>query len=110
MTGLALTVLAALALHQARATSPDRTARAYRRFCDKLARMGCGRQLHEGPFDYARRTEARFPTLAEPVQRITQTYVRLRYAGGARQSVSDLERMVRRFVPSRIVRQSGARY
>jgi len=87
----------------------DRIHLAYLRFCDKLARIGCERQEHEGPCDFARRAIEAHPALAEPIERITEAYVRFRYAEGPA-APAQLEALVHAFTPERRLRQSGARY
>jgi transglutaminase-like putative cysteine protease len=74
-------VLLALGLWLARAPlREDSAARAYRRFCAKLARIGLRRRPSEGPTDFASRVVAERPALAEAVERITALYVEARYA------------------------------
>lgn len=78
----------------------DALARAYRRFCTKLAKRGHPRAPHEGPMDYARRVSAALPAAAAEIARITGLYTRARY--GPASSGADaqaLRRAVRRFAP-----------
>jgi len=106
---IAVAIAAAMSLRQWRRHPRDRILLAYLRFCDKLAGIGCVRQQHEGPRDFARRAIESHPALKESVERITDAYVRFRYAEcpGA---PAELEALVRTFTPVRSLRQSGARY
>jgi transglutaminase-like putative cysteine protease len=106
---IAAAIGAAMSLREWRRHPQDRIHRAYLRFCDKLARIGCVRQGHEGPCDFARRAIEAHPALAEPVERITKAYVRCRYAEGPA-APAQLEALVSAFSPERSLRQSGARY
>ena len=106
---IAAAIGAAMSLREWRRPPRDRIHRAYLRFCHKLARIGCVRQGHEGPCDFARRAIEAHPMLAEPVQRITETYVRSRYASSPT-APAQLEALVRAFTPERSLPQSGARY
>ncbi|MCG3201993.1 MAG: Protein-glutamine gamma-glutamyltransferase [Gammaproteobacteria bacterium] len=78
----------------------DAIARAYRRFCAKLARRGHPRAPYEGPMDYARRVSASLPAAAADITRITGLYARARY--GQTSSAADAQALrsaVRRFAP-----------
>ena len=68
-----------------RAPTDDPVSRAYRRFCRKLSRVGLYRGRAEGPLDYARRVCRSRPELIEPVEKITELYVALRYGREERQ-------------------------
>ncbi|MCW5622962.1 MAG: DUF3488 domain-containing transglutaminase family protein, partial [Burkholderiales bacterium] len=102
MVGLVAFVIgmvALLNLSDLRPRQHDPVQRAYRRFCAKLARIGCVRQPHEGPIDFAQRVARLHPPLAEPVQHITDVYVRLRYAAPAASTATELRALVRGFEP-----------
>ncbi len=106
-----LGVLATLGQRGVQERPSDRVQSAYIRFCRKLEPMGCTRHPHEGPYDFACRVSEQFPVLRDAVTRITEAYVGLRYAGaGTAIAPAELETLVRRFAPERILRQSGARY
>ncbi len=76
----------------------DPTARVYRRFCAKLARAGVARRAYEGPLDFAARAVFARPQLREPVERITDMYVALRYAG-KNSPMGEFKRAVSAFRP-----------
>jgi transglutaminase-like putative cysteine protease len=74
--------LAFIAWHVGRSTRPapaDALARAYRRLCDKLARVAPARAPHQGPMSFAASVIAQRPDLAQPVARLLAQYARLRY-------------------------------
>lgn len=77
----------------------DPVARAWTRYCRRLARMGLPRRPDEGPQDYARRVTGERPDLKQPVWRITDTYTRLHYGapGNRMAGISLLQKLVRRF-------------
>ncbi len=90
-------LLGAVALWLARpARKEDPFARAYARFCRKLARAGLERAPAEGPVAFAARVARERPALAEAAGRVTRLYVHARYAGGAVDPRA-LERAVRAF-------------
>ena len=102
--GLAATLFAALAAlaiallvwSMRRTTRSDPVQRAWRQFCDKLARRGVVRAPHEGPADFTERAALRLPVLEQPIRGIGALYVELRY-GPVRSTarVQDLARRVR---------------
>lgn len=74
-------------------------ARAWQRFCERLARRGLARGAEEGPLAFAERIALAKPELAKPVQEIAVLYATLRY-GPARvspEAVRHLQQLVRRF-------------
>jgi transglutaminase-like putative cysteine protease len=74
--------LAFIAWHigrSARPAAPDPLARAYRRLCDKLARVAPARAPHQGPMSFAASVIAGRPDLADTVRRLLEDYARLRY-------------------------------
>ena len=73
---------------------------AYERLCQKLARTGIKRALHEGPVDYWQRLTRLRPNIAQQAAPLFETYVALRYATSAEgqsRSVRDFVWRVRRF-------------
>jgi hypothetical protein len=81
-----------------RRPSVDPVARAYQRFCAKLARRGLAREAHEGPLDFAARVADRYPELAARVRLNTRLYTGLRYGRlERRDSLRELGRLVRKF-------------
>lgn len=58
----------------------DRIQELYKRFCQKLARIGLQRDPWEGPSDFATRAAESLPNESERVRQITKTYIALRYA------------------------------
>ncbi len=92
-------ILGAVALWLVRpARKGDPFARAYARFCRKLARAGIERSPAEGPVDFAARVARERPALAEAAARVTRLYVDARYAGAAADA-RELDRAVRAFTP-----------
>ena len=57
----------------------DPVSKLYRRFCQKMARMGITHQAWEGAEEYGQRILQRRPELAKPVKRIIWLYQRLHY-------------------------------
>lgn len=57
----------------------DPIARAWQRFCRRLARQGLPRAPHEGPLEYGQRIASRNPLLAEETNAIVSLYIGLRY-------------------------------
>ena len=62
-----------------RSNDPDPVARAWRRFCAKLARRGTERRASEGPSAFAARAASEQPQAAVAVRQISEIYVSLRY-------------------------------
>ncbi|MDQ5908344.1 MAG: protein-glutamine gamma-glutamyltransferase [Pseudomonadota bacterium] len=62
---------------------PDPVARAWQRFCTRLARRGLPRGPHEGPLDFTERAAAQRPERAESIREIGKLYARLRYGASA---------------------------
>ena len=76
----------------------DPVARAWQRFCARLARRGLVRGMTEGPLDFAGRVVSHQLELAEPVWKIARLYAALRYGPVAPPiAVRQLQRLVRRF-------------
>jgi transglutaminase-like putative cysteine protease len=82
-----------------RPRQPDPVARAWTRYCARLARMGLARRPDEGPQDYARRVARERPDLEQPVWRITDIYTRLHYGSPANRAAGTglLLKLVRHF-------------
>lgn len=77
---------------------PDPVARAWRRFCARLARQGLKRGAHEGPLDFIERAVAQKPERAGPIREIGELYARLRYGPAAPSAeVRRLQRLTWRF-------------
>ncbi|MDR3410871.1 MAG: DUF3488 and transglutaminase-like domain-containing protein [Formivibrio sp.] len=77
--GLILGGFALLALSPRRLPLRDPAARAYQRFCRKLAARGVVREAQEGPLDFARRAAAALPAQAGQIEAITADYLAVRY-------------------------------
>jgi transglutaminase-like putative cysteine protease len=85
---LGVMTLILLAWSLRRLARPDPVQRAWRAFCQKLAKRGVERAAHEGPRDYAARAARAIPAARTSIQRIGALYIGLRYgaqpsAGGA---------------------------
>jgi transglutaminase-like putative cysteine protease len=81
----------------------------YRRYCNKLARIGLRRAAAEGALSFAQRTCIARPDLEPDVEAVTELYLRLRYSadsGGER--LQTLRRRIARFRPQRKVGASLA--
>lgn len=68
--------------------------RAYRRYCERLARRGVSRETGEGPAAFARRVAATRPALAEEAREFARLYAALRYRPPGRHERA-LERRLR---------------
>lgn len=76
----------------------DALARAYGRYCAKLARRGLAPYAHEGPMDHAARIAAARPDLGPRIADISARYQALRYGrGSTAEALRDFERHVRAF-------------
>ncbi len=81
----------------------------YRRYCQKLARIGLRRGGAEGALSFAQRTGSARPDLKPDVDAVTELYLRLRYganAGG--EQLRALRRRIARFRPQRRAAVSAA--
>ncbi|HOW76201.1 MAG TPA: DUF3488 and transglutaminase-like domain-containing protein [Candidatus Competibacteraceae bacterium] len=77
---------------------PDPVARAWQRFCARLARRGLMRGVHEGPLDFTERAVAQKPEQAGLIREIGELYARLRYGPAAPSAeVRRLQRLTWRF-------------
>ena len=94
---LLLTLGYALMLWRTKKSS-DSAHTFYQRFCRKLARAGLVRAPHEGPLDFAGRCVNRRPDLKQPLQTITDYYLRARYGAAAHADIlRTLRREIRKF-------------
>jgi transglutaminase-like putative cysteine protease len=77
----------------------DPVLRTYRRFCERVARLGIRRQPSEGPWDFSCRIVTARPELECQVERITEAFILLRYGRPAdpARCHGQLKRLVRRF-------------
>jgi len=107
---LSVILLVALALltwlygRQARPREMDPAERLWRRFCQRLARVGRERQPVEGPREYAEAMAVQRPDLSGEVRAIARLYLALRYEGRRNPAtLEQLRRAVRRFRPPRRV-------
>ncbi len=103
LAGLSLTLLVLAALLRDRSsTQRDAVVDCYNRFCQKLARCGLERKLHEGPDDFAARATMLRPDLADRIKPIIELYAALRYGRvqGNDAVLRHFQRLVRKFRPS----------
>jgi len=81
-----------------RAHDEDPVAKAWRKFCAKLARRGTARRSSEGPRAFAARAASEQPHVADAVAGISTLYVRLRYGPAPDPAlVAALQQRVREF-------------
>jgi transglutaminase-like putative cysteine protease len=92
LVGLVVAVFSLWMLRRAREQDP--VARAWGRFCRKLARRGTTRRAAEGPRSFAARAAAEQPHVAADVSEISDLYVRLRY--GAAPDLGSLALLLQR--------------
>jgi transglutaminase-like putative cysteine protease len=79
-----------------RMARPDPVQKAWRTFCQKLAKRGVERAAHEGPRDYAARAARAIPAARVSILRIGALYIGLRYgAQPMANGASRLRRLVR---------------
>jgi hypothetical protein len=93
---LGVMTLILLAWSLRRLGRPDPVQRAWRAFCEKLAKRGVERAAHEGPRDFAARAARAIPVARTSILRIAALYIGLRY--GAQPSpdgATRLRRLVR---------------
>jgi transglutaminase-like putative cysteine protease len=100
LTCMIIAFLGVLALNMLRRTGTggDEARRCYDRFLRRLARCGIPARTGEGPRDYAVRAGQRRRDLAADINRITDAYVAVRYAGEAG-LLDQLKDRVKRFRP-----------
>jgi hypothetical protein len=82
ITAIVATVLAFYAawLRWRARPRPDALRALYDQFCLKAARLGAPRLASEGPANYAVRAANLIPQQADRIQRITESYIALRYS------------------------------
>ncbi len=98
LCGIVLLGLTAWILRHRARTDP--ALAAWKRFTARLAKRGPAWQPWEGPQAYAARAAAALPERAEAIQRITDTYIRLRYgAGPAPGELQRLKTLIAAFRP-----------
>ena len=88
---LGVMTLILLAWSLRRLARPDPVQRAWRAFCQKLAKRGVERAAHEGPRDYAARAARAIPAARTSILRIGALYIGLRY--GAQPSTGGATRL-----------------
>ena len=93
--------LVAIGLFQQRKIPVDAAARAYARFCGRLAKFGLSRGPAEGAKDFACRASGSRPDLARDIESITRLYLDARYGPAREAGAEALEHAVRAFRPSR---------
>ena len=71
----------------------------YRRFCDKLSRLGITRGQSEGPLDFADRASKALPAYQHQILLISHQYSQLRYGLQPSISLDEYSREIRRFNP-----------
>ena len=78
----------------------DQTLRIYSLFCQRLAKAGFSRQIHEGPRDYANRVTRQRPDLKDEINLITRFYIQLRYGCNTPEKLfTQFKNRVRKFHP-----------
>lgn len=94
-------LVALLVLRRNRPPHPDPAARAWGRFCARLASAGITRHSHEGPLDFAARAARARPDLADAIDRVTRLYIVARYSEVQREqdALAALRRSVADFRP-----------
>jgi transglutaminase-like putative cysteine protease len=93
---LGVMTLALLAWSLKRIARPDPVQRAWRLFCQKLAKRGVERAAYEGPRDFAARAARALPAARPTILRIGALYISLRYgAQPAPDGALQLRRLVR---------------
>lgn len=97
---IVMAVLWYLLMRQIRPRQRDEVIDVYRRFCDKLGKLKLERLSHEGPVDFANRIVRKKPELKAATDKITATYVRLRYESSNSEDLAkNFKRLVRDFQP-----------
>jgi len=77
--GVITAILSWILLRRKQKTT-DKVLRTYKRFCQKLAKHGLARGVAEGERAFAERIKAKLPERAADIDRITDVFVKLRYA------------------------------
>jgi len=98
---LAAMIAAQRLLRSRRGKRVDAVVWAYDRFRRKMARAGLESSPSEGPLDFADRSIARRPDLADPIRHITDLYIQTRYGPTPTDThLQELQQRVGRFRPS----------
>jgi transglutaminase-like putative cysteine protease len=97
----AVLALVSIVLFRQRKPRADAAARAYARFCGRLARFGLSRAPAEGARDFARRAGASRPDLSHEIETITRLYLDARYGPAREAGLAALEEAVSAFRPAR---------
>jgi hypothetical protein len=96
LVGLLVAILSLWMLR--RSHDEDPVAKAWRKFCTKLARRGTERRASEGPRVFAARAAAEQPHVARRVGEIGDLYVSLRYGPAPDPAlIATLQQRVREF-------------
>lgn len=96
--GLIMLGLAGIILSRLRTTVQDPVQKAYRKFCDKLAKHGLVRHPAEGPQDYANRVTQAKPQQTQTIHSISGLYIMLRYGALTDpQAIRQLQEQVGKF-------------
>jgi hypothetical protein len=93
---LGVMTLFLLAWSLKRIARPDPVQKAWRAFCQKLAKRGVERAAYEGPRDFSARAARALPAARATILRIGALYITLRYgAQPAADGALQLRRLVR---------------
>ena len=99
-SGFIMLGLAGMILWRLRTAPRDPVQKAYKKFCEKLAKQGLPRRPAEGPQDYALRMAQAKPQQVEPIRSISELYIALRYGTLAdKLAVKRLRQLVSEFEP-----------
>lgn len=81
-------------------SAPDEPRRLYQQFCRRLAKRSVARLPNEGPLEFGERVKHHYPEWAETIERISQSFIALRYGqGGSTAALRELRQAVRNFKP-----------
>jgi protein-glutamine gamma-glutamyltransferase len=77
----------------------DQVGKAWKKFCDRLAKLDCRKKEYECPRDFLKRLSAQHSELAAAAEDITNRYIDIRYGTeSSADAVILLQRQVQRFV------------
>ncbi|MEZ0147728.1 MAG: DUF3488 and DUF4129 domain-containing transglutaminase family protein [Candidatus Reddybacter sp.] len=79
----------------------DELDRLFLQYCSRLEKIGLPRKAGEGPRDFAHRIAECAPSLAAPVEDISQLYESARYAKGQEAELKRFKEALKVFKPSR---------
>ena len=79
--GASVMTFIALMLLRPRQLNVEPSVILYKKFCDKLAKLGFERAPHEGPLHFAERIAKVDENISSQVLKITNLYIELRYSG-----------------------------